>query len=115
MTTTIYGIKNCDTMKKAFKWLNNGNISYDFHDYKNQGIDQAVLNAALDAHGWEKVINQRGTTWRKLPDNIKNTMNAENALKIAEENPSIIKRPLLMHDNIIILGFKDETYKEIFA
>ncbi len=112
--TTIYGIKNCDTMKKAFKWLENNNIETIFHDYKKQGIDENVLQAAIDEHGWETVINQRGTTWRKLPDDVKNAMDAAKAVQIANENPSIIKRPLLMHENKTYLGFKDEAYRQLF-
>ena len=110
----IYGIKNCDTMKKAFKWLDENSIEYVFHDYKKEGADLTALKQAIKDHDWETVINQRGTTWRQLPDDIKTAMNNENALKIAEENPSIIKRPLLIAENKSYLGFKLDTYSEIF-
>ena len=113
-TPIIYGIKNCDTMKKAFKWLETKDIDYHFHDYKKENVDNLVLSSAIDQHGWENVINQRGTTWRKLPENVKNKMNAKTAIKIATENPSIIKRPLLSHKKKIHLGFKEEDYKKIF-
>ncbi len=112
--TTIYGIKNCDTMKKAFKWLDENGVDYTFHDYKKDGLDEAILKQALAEHGWENVINRRGTTWRKLPDDVQNSMDERGAVKIANENPSIIKRPLLAHNGKTYLGFKSETYSKIF-
>lgn len=112
--TKIYGIKNCDTMKKAFKWLDENGISYDFHDYKKEGADESVLRTAIKSHGWESVINRRGTTWRKLPDDVKESMNEEGAIAVALENPSIVKRPLLVTQDNVYLGFKEEEYKEIF-
>ncbi|MEM7650819.1 MAG: ArsC family reductase [Pseudomonadota bacterium] len=112
--TTIYGIKNCDTMKKAFAWLEDKGVSYDFHDYKKDGVDERVLNDALIQHGWEAVINRRGTTWRQLPDNVKDTMDDTKAVGIALDNPSIIKRPLLLRDGEIHFGFKPQQYAEIF-
>lgn len=110
----IYGIKNCDTMKKAFRWLDDHNVPYEFDDYKKQGADEDVLKIAIDQHGWETVINRRGTTWRKLPDDVKETMDEASALAIAQENPSIIKRPLLVKEEDITLGFKAEQYQDIF-
>ena len=110
----IYGIKNCDTMKKAFKWLDENGIEYAFHDYKKQGVDEIILNQAIIEHGWETVINKRGTTWRNLPDKVKDTMDDTKAVTIAEENPSIIKRPLLVHQGKTYLGFKAEEYEKIF-
>ena len=79
-TATLYGIQNCDTMKKAFKWLDAQNIAYDFHDYKKIGIDEDVLKQALTQHGWENVINRRGTTWRKLPKDVQESMGADKAI-----------------------------------
>jgi Spx/MgsR family transcriptional regulator len=108
----IYGIKNCDTMKKAFKWLDENSISYDFHDYKKLGADNAVLKNAIKEHGWENVINRRGTTWRKLDDATKETMNEGGALIIAIDNPSIIKRPLMVHNKKTHLGFNTDHYQE---
>ena len=112
--TVIYGIKNCDTMKKAFAWLEDQSIEFDFHDYKKQGLDENVLKQALSEHGWEEVINRRGTTWRQLPDSVKETMNEAKAIEIANDNPSIVKRPLLLHKGKTTLGFKAESYGEIF-
>lgn len=111
--TKIYGIKNCDTMKKAFKWLDNNNIEYEFHDYKKQGVDNGILEQAINEHGWEVVINKRGTTWRNLPQTVKDTMNSEKALNIADDNPSVIKRPLLLHEQKTYIGFNEQTYADI--
>ena len=113
--TTIYGIKNCDTMKKALLWLNEKGIDYTFHDYKKDAPDINILGQAMAAHGWETVINQRGTTWRKLDDATKETMDATKAVPLALENPSILKRPLLIHNGTSHIGFKPEQYKEIFG
>ncbi len=113
--TILFGIKNCDTMKKAFKWLEGAGVCYRFHDYKKDGVDRAVLVDAIAAHGVDIVINKRGTTWRKLPDDIKNTLNDENAIDLAAENPSILKRPLLLHKDQTYIGFKEAEYADIFA
>lgn len=115
MKPTIYGIKNCDTMKKAFAWLEQHSIDYDFHDYKKLGADQAVVTQAFAEHGWQNVINQRGMTWRQLSDQIKNNMNETNAMAIALEKPSIIKRPLMLYQGKTHLGFSDSVYAEVFA
>ena len=112
--TIIYGIKNCDTMKKAFSWLNERGVDYNFHDYKKSGADSAVLKNAFKTHGWENVINRRGTTWRSLPDGVKAAMNDTNAINAALENPSLIKRPLLVHKGTVHLGFSIDTYAEVF-
>ncbi|MCB1650847.1 MAG: ArsC family reductase [Alphaproteobacteria bacterium] len=112
--TTIYGIKNCDTMKKAFTWLDEHKIAYTFHDYKKQGLDEAAFERALKQHGWENVINRRGTTWHKLPEATQKSMNAEKALEIARENPSIIKRPLLSANDDLVLGFSEDSYAKVF-
>ncbi len=115
MALKIYGIKNCDTMKKAFKFLEAQNISYDFHDYKKEEPDTDILKQAIAVHGWENVINRRGTTWRKLSDDVKNSMDEDKAIDIALDNPSIIKRPLLVYNQDILLGFKEEEYQRLTA
>ena len=109
----IYGIKNCDTMKKAFKWMDANGVAYDFHDYKKQDIDKDILIAAIKVHGWENVINRRGTTWRKLPDDIKESMDEKKAVEQAAANPSMIKRPLLIQGDNILLGFDDIKYPNL--
>ncbi len=112
---TVYGIKNCDTMKKAFTWLDNHKVAYEFHDYKKEGADEAVLKRAIADLGWENVINRKGTTWRALPEKARETMNAASALKAALENPSLVKRPLIVHSKNLHLGFDETAYKEIFG
>jgi len=113
--TTIYGIKNCDTMKKAFKWLEAEGIAYEFVDYKKTQPDTEILKQAILEHGWETVINQRGTTWRQLDDATKASMDADKAIPLALENPSILKRPLLVHNGKTHIGFKPESYASIFG
>jgi Spx/MgsR family transcriptional regulator len=115
MSTTLYGIKNCDTMKKAFKWLEANNINYEFHDYKKSGLPEDLAKDWLASEGWEQIINKRGTTWRKLDDDVKNSMNDTQALAVMLDNPSIIKRPLMIKDGEITLGFKDADYQTIFS
>ncbi len=110
----IYGIKNCDTMKKAFKWLDENNLAYSFHDYKKEGVDREILECAIAEHGWEAVINRRGTTWRKLDETVKNSMNADKAILIATENPSIVKRPLTVKNLKTYLGFEAKLYNSVF-
>ncbi|MBI1300273.1 MAG: ArsC family reductase [Alphaproteobacteria bacterium] len=104
----IYGIKNCDTMKKAFRWMEDEGIDYDFHDYKKAGIDRSVLENSIDQHGWDVVINKRGTTWRQLPENMQNSMDQSKAIQVAEENPSIVKRPIFVSDGKTWIGFSED-------
>lgn len=111
---TLYGIKNCDTVKKALKWLDKHEIDYTFHNYKKKGVDTDALNIAIQQHGWKNVINRSGTTWRQLPFDTKNTMTAETAVTIAADNPSVVKRPLLIIAGQSYLGFKESIYSEIF-
>ena len=95
MTVTIYGIKNCDTMKKARTWLDGKGVAYRFHDYKLEGIDAASLTRWVDALGWETVLNRAGTTFKKLPDTDKEGLDAEKAVALMLAQPSMIKRPML--------------------
>lgn len=97
-------------MKKAFKWLEEQGLKYSFHDYKKQGIDTDVIKDAIEEYDWDVVINKRGTTWRKLGDDVKETMDANKALELASKNPSIIKRPVLKIDQKILVGFNLETW-----
>lgn len=114
-TAKLYGIKNCDTVKKALNWLDNKNIPYDFHNYKKQGLDEAAFNSAIAQHGWEAVINKRGTSWRQVPDDIKKSTTDATAINLAKENPSIVKRPLLILNGAVHLGFNEKDYKELFS
>lgn len=108
---TIYGIKNCDTMKKAFKWLTDADIEYRFHDYKKDGVPTQELDNWLNELGWEALINRRGTTWRKLDEAVREGMDTQNARKVILDNPSIVKRPLLDTGDERILGFKADDYE----
>lgn len=112
---TVYGIKNCNTMKKAFAWLDEHGVAYTFHDYKKAGIDQARLRGWLDALGWEALINRRGTTWRRLPEDVRENMDADGALAVMRDNQSIIRRPLIeLDDGGYLLGFDADEYAERF-
>ena len=115
MATTIYGIKNCDTMKKARIWLDEHDAAYDFHDYKASGIDRAHLEAWIDKAGWETVLNRAGTTFRKLPDAERENLTREKAIALMLAQPSMIKRPVLEHDGKLLIGFKPEAYAAEFG
>ncbi|KPF66039.1 ArsC family transcriptional regulator [alpha proteobacterium AAP81b] len=110
MALTIFGIRNCDTTKKARAWLDAAGKSYAFHDYKTAGIDAGLLHAWVAELGWETVLNRAGTTFRGLADVDKAGVDAEKAIVLMVANPSLIKRPMLVGDGILIAGFKPETY-----
>ena len=110
MTYSLYGIPNCDTVKKARVWLDQNGVAYAFHDYKKQGIDQARLEAWVDELGWETVLNRSGTTFRALPDGDKADLNAAKAVRLMLAQPSMIKRPMLDLGDRRIAGFKPEIY-----
>ncbi len=110
MTITIYGIKNCDTMKKARAWLDDHGVAYDFHDYKSQGIAKEKLKAWSDEVGWETLLNRAGTTFKKLPDDEKEGLNEKKALALMVTQPSMIKRPVLDLSGKRVVGFKPEVY-----
>jgi arsenate reductase len=112
---TIYGIRNCDTMKKARGWLDAHGVAYDFHDYKTSGIDRPHLDAWVAEHGWEVVLNRAGTTFRKLPDADREGIDAEKAIELMLAQPSMIKRPVLDLGAHTLVGFKPEQYEEAFA
>ncbi len=113
MSVTIYGIKNCDTMKKARDWLDAHEVAYAFHDYKAVGIDRAHLERWCKKLGWEKVLNRAGTTFKKLPDAQKENLTEEKAIALMLEQPSMIKRPVLdLGGGKLLLGFKPELYEE---
>ena len=100
-------------MKKARRWLEANGIDYAFHDYKKLGVPENKLKHWLDQLGWETVLNKRGTTWRKLDDNLKNNIDNDTALKIMLENPSIIKRPVLESGDLLLVGFKEDQYRQL--
>lgn len=112
---TLYGIPNCDTMKKARKWLDEAGVEYQFHNYKKDGLDPSLAEQWLSELGWEALINKRGTTWRALTDEQKTNMDNQSALAVMLDNPSIIKRPLLDTGSTKTLGFKAEQYESLFT
>ncbi|MGA7072212.1 ArsC family reductase [Bradyrhizobium sp.] len=112
----IYGIKNCDTMKKARAWLDGHGVAYEFHDYKAAGAPKEKLKAWAGEVGWETLLNRAGTTFRKLPDADKEGLNERKALALMLEQPSMIKRPVLDVGGKLLVGFKPEVYaKEVGA
>ena len=110
MTITIYGIKNCDTMKKARAWLDSHGVSYGFHDYKTVGIEKDRLKQWSEVLGWEALLNRAGTTFRKLPDADREGLNERKALALMQAQPSMIKRPVLDLGGKLLVGFKPEIY-----
>ena len=112
---TLYGISNCDTIKKAKKWLENNGVEFQFHDFRKDGLEKNQLSSWCKELNWETLLNKRGTTWRKLPDEVKNTVTEARAIKIMLEQPAIIKRPVLDIGNKRIVGFSVDTYKTLFT
>jgi arsenate reductase len=111
---TIYGIKNCDTMKKAFAWLDAHKVVYRFHDYKKDGIEKDRLEKWVKAVGWEALINRAGTTFRKLPEQDKEGLGEKKAIALMLGQPSMIKRPLIERGSKLLIGFKPEDYAKAF-
>ncbi|WP_378944024.1 ArsC family reductase [Mesorhizobium sp. ANAO-SY3R2] len=114
MSITIYGIKNCDTIKKARTWLEGHGIAYDFHDYKAAGIARESLEKWVREFGWETVLNRAGTTFKKLPDADRQDLDADKAIALMLAQPSMIKRPVLDLGDRRIVGFKPELYEAAF-
>lgn len=112
---TLYGIPNCDTVKKARLWLDAQGISYVFHDYKKQGVDAARLTRWCDALGWDKVLNRAGTTFRKLPDAAREGLDQARAIALMQDQPSMIKRPIVEYGGGFLLGFKVDDWAKAFA
>lgn len=115
MAATIYGIKACDTMKKARTWLDTHGVGYTFHDYKTQGIGPDTLQAWAKLAGWETLLNRAGTTFRKLPDADKANLDQAKAITLMMAQPSMIKRPVLDNGGKLIVGFKPEVYAAAFT
>ncbi len=106
----LYGIPNCDTMRKARAWLADHGIEYRFHDFKKEGVDEALLDEWIKQAGWETLLNRRGMMWRKLPQTVRDAIDAANARRIMLETPSIIKRPVLVRDGKVHVGFDPDRY-----
>ncbi|WP_313740300.1 ArsC family reductase [Pseudomonas sp.] len=115
MAYTLYGIKACDTLKKARSWLEQRSLDYRFHDYKTQGIDRERLSRWCDEHGWQVVLNRAGTTFRKLDEASKADLDQAKAIELMLAQPSMIKRPVLELGDRTLVGFKPETYAAALA
>ena len=115
MSPTLYGIKNCDTMKKARAWLDGRGVDYTFHDYKTAGLPESLARAWVAELGWEALVNRKGTTWRKLPEDVRAAMDAESAVRAMVENPSLVRRPVLDTGGTRILGFDPDRYQEVLG
>ena len=113
--TTIYGIKNCDTMKKARAWLKKHKIDYHFHDYKTEGIDKATLEGWAKKVGWQMLLNRAGTTFKKMPSAEKQDLDEKKAITMMLAQPSMVKRPVLDAKGTLTVGFKPEEYQELFG
>lgn len=114
---TVYGIKNCNTVKNALDWLKKKKVEFEFHDYKTKGIDAAKLASWSEQVGWEKLVNKKGTTWRQLDQSIQAKVTSEKtAIKLMVEKTSVIKRPLIESKNkVVALGFDEAEYKRVFG
>ena len=111
MPVTIYGISNCDTMKKARAWLAKHGVEYHFHDYKKDGVDRKQLETWAKNVGWETLLNRAGTTFRRLPDADKASLDGKKAIALMLDQPSMIKRPVLDAGGRLLVGFKPEQYE----
>lgn len=116
MAITLYGIPNCDTVKKARTWLDRNGIAYTFHDFKKAGLSADTVKSWLTHVDWETLVNKKGTTWRGLPDERKVAVNdTDSAIALMLESPSVIKRPVLAHADTTHVGFSDALYQQIFT
>jgi len=115
MALTLYGIPNCDTVKKARTWLEGRGIAYDFHDYKKAGADAAQVDGWCDVLGWETVLNRAGTTFKKLSDADKANLDQAKAVALMVAQPSMIKRPIVVHPGGLLVGFKPDQWEAVFG
>ena len=115
MTITLYGIPNCDTVKKSRDWLAEQGLAYVFHDYKKQGADAAKIAGWVDQAGWEKLLNRAGTTFKKLPDADKQGIDAAKAVQIMAAYPSCIKRPVVEYPGGLLIGFKEAEWAKVLG
>jgi arsenate reductase len=112
--TIVYGIKNCDTVKKTLKWLDNQKIHYTFHDFKTQGLSRELLNSYIEQSDWSVLLNKRSTTFRNLPSEIKENLTNDIIFEAILAQPTLLKRPVLIHEGTLNVGFKEQQYQEIF-
>lgn len=112
---TLYGISNCDTVRKARRWCDENNTGATFHDFRKDGLTQDKVDAWLSKANWQVLLNKRGTTWRKLPDEVREATTDTNVAALLVEHPALIKRPVLELGDTIEIGFKAERYAELFG
>jgi arsenate reductase (glutaredoxin) len=112
--TTLYGIKNCDTVKKTRNWLDSRSIDYRFHDFRSDGIEASLVQGWLKKVSWQTLLNKRGTTWRKLPEQTQAGVNADSIVPLLVEQPTLIKRPVLSIGDNILVGFSEADYVSAF-
>jgi len=115
MTTIMYGIPNCDTIKKAQKWLKENNIPFKFHDYRKDGLDKPLISTLYSLASWETLLNKRSTSFRALSDEQKSNLSETTVTPLFIESPTLIKRPVIIHQDKIIIGFNAKTYQTFFA
>ena len=111
----IYYYPACGTCKKALKWLTDHNIEHKLHDYRVDGLDTAFLEQAEAQFGWENLVNKRSTTWRNLNEDVKKTLSKSTALSVLAENPTLIKRPIILQEGKALIGFDEKEYQAVFA
>lgn len=115
MSLTLYGIPNCDTVKKARTWLEKNQLEYRFHDFRKEGLSASELTLWCNALGWEQVLNKRSTSWRALPDSDKENLDQDKAIALMVASPTLVKRPVLAKDDQFKTGFKDTDYQAFFG
>lgn len=108
----LYGIPNCDTIRKARRWLEDHQLDYQFHDYRKQGVSKSLLQGWIKKAGWEALVNRRGMTWRKLPDEVREKIDQTRAIELMLEHPALIKRPVLVTENDLLIGFDEKNYQQ---
>lgn len=113
MMITLYGIANCDTVRRTRQWLQQRQIDFEFHDYKKQGCPAGLIDRFLQHFDYQELVNKRGTTWRKLPDAVRDNLSADSARQLMQEQPSIIKRPILEVDGQWLLGYDSARMEEM--
>jgi len=109
---TLYGISNCDTVRKARRWLDENNHPYQFHDFRKQGVTTELISNLEARLGWEIMLNKRSTSWKKVDEELRNNINQDIAIQLMTETPTLIKRPILESGDFVMAGFKAENYQE---
>jgi len=110
---TVYGIKTCDTVRKALKWLDAQGVEHSYHDFRADGLDAATVGRWVDAMGWESVLNKRSTTWKQLSDADKDSLDASRAIALMVAHPTLVKRPVFEQEGTVLQGFSDDVRRQI--